>query len=146
MTMIEPGGKRSLLGPSALPAPLHGLPRLLSAGAFSTPDKLALARAFRALMRPVDADSTEPLSQWLARHKQTPGAIQRFWRLVIASALNAELDSIAVPYAAKVVRELFMNSAEAGRMGMSTVPLTELYAGAASFLEERGAQIGRAHV
>jgi len=32
---------------------------------------------------------------------------------VIASALNAELDSIAVPYAAKVIRELFLNSAEA---------------------------------
>ena len=34
--------------------------------------------------------------------------------------------SIALPYAAKVIRELFMNSAEAGSMGMSTVPLSEL--------------------
>ena len=41
-----------------------------------------------------------------------------------------DLDAIAVPYAAKVIRELFMNSAEAGSMGMSTVPLSELYAGA----------------
>jgi uncharacterized protein with NAD-binding domain and iron-sulfur cluster len=28
MTMIEPGGRRSVLGPSFLPAPLHGLPKV----------------------------------------------------------------------------------------------------------------------
>ncbi|MGB6721602.1 MAG: FAD-dependent oxidoreductase, partial [Terracidiphilus sp.] len=52
MTMIEPGGRRSLLGPSWLPAPLHGLPKLFSAHAFRWADKLALARAFQALLRP----------------------------------------------------------------------------------------------
>lgn len=142
MTLIEPETrKRTLLGPSPLPPPLHGLPRLLTAQAFTLADKIALARAFSAMMRANDANSNEPLSQWLARHGQTPGAVNRFWRLVIASALNAELDSIAVPYAAKVVRELFMNSAFAGAMGMSTVPLSELYAEAEKFLQERGAEI-----
>jgi squalene-associated FAD-dependent desaturase len=141
MTMIEPGGRRSQLGPSLLPAPLHGLPRLLSAHAFTRADKFALARGFRAMMGPIAPDSTESLSDWLRRHKQTPGAIERFWRLVIASALNADLDAIGVPYAAKVIRELFMNSAEAGRMGMSSVPLSELYAGAATFLKDKGADL-----
>src|SRR6201998_279668 len=141
MTMIEPGGRRSILGPSSLPAPLAGLPKLLSAHAFTRADKIALARAFRAMMRPIPAASTESLSEWLRRHRQTPGAIERFWRLVIASALNADLDAISVPYAAKVIRELFMNSAEAGAMGMSSVPLSELYAGAARFLEEKGAAL-----
>jgi squalene-associated FAD-dependent desaturase len=138
MTMIEPGGRRSLLGPSCLPAPLHDVPRLLSAHAFTLADKLALGRAICALLRPIPADSTESLGDWLRRHKQTKGALNRFWRLVIASALNAELDSIALPYAAMVIRGLFLNSAEAGRMGMSTVPLSELYAGADDFLKARG--------
>ena len=57
---------------------------------------------------------------------------------MIASALNADLEAISLPYAAKVIRELFMNSAYAGSMGMSTVPLSELYAGVAPFIEERG--------
>ena len=139
MTMIEPGGRRSKLGPSALPAPLHGLPKLLSAHAFTRADKIALARAFRAMMQPIPADSNESLSDWLRRHRQTPGAIERFWRLVIASALNADLDAIAVPYAAKVIRELFMNSAKAGAMGMSSVPLSELYGAAQQFLKDKGA-------
>ena len=42
---------------------------------------------------------------------------------------------LPLPYAAKVIRELFMNSALAGSMGMSTVPLSELYAGVTPFLE-----------
>ena len=141
MAMIEPGGRRSQLGPSWLPAPLHGLPKLLTASAFTLADKLALGRAFSALMRPIPADSTESLGAWLRRNGQTEGALNRFWRLVIASALNAEIDQIALPYAAKVIRELFMNSAQAGSMGMSTVPLSQLYAGVIPFLEERGGSV-----
>jgi zeta-carotene desaturase len=97
-----------------------------------------------ALMKPVPLDSRESgenLKDWLIRHKQTRGAVERFWRLVIASALNAEIEEIAVPYAAKVVRELFMNSAVAGSMGMSTVPLSELYAPVVLYLEERGGRV-----
>ena len=147
MIMIEPGGRRSRLGPFELgpfhfPAPLHGTPSLLSAKAFTFADKLALSRAFRAMMRPNGFEhSHESLGDWLRRHKQTPGAMNRFWRLVIASALNADIENISVPYAAKVIRELFMNSAEAGSMGMSSVPLSELYAGAERFLNGHGSRV-----
>jgi zeta-carotene desaturase len=141
MTMIEPGGQRSVLGPSRLPAPLHGLPSLLTAKALAREDKKALMRAFRALMRPVAPESAETLGTWLRLNGQTQGAIDRFWRLVIASALNADVDEIALSYAAKVIRELFLNSAEAGAMGMSSVPLSELYAGAEQFLRERGGEV-----
>jgi zeta-carotene desaturase len=147
MTMIEPGGRRSALGPFrlgpfTLPAPLHGAPSFLNAKAFLFADKLALGRAMRAMLKPeAFIDTRESLGDWLRRHKQTEGAINRFWRLVIASALNSEIDSIAVPYAAKVTRELFMNSAQAGSMGMSTVPLSELYAGVTPFLAERGGSV-----
>jgi zeta-carotene desaturase len=147
MTMIEPGGRRSRLGPFELgpfrlPAPLHSAPSFLNAKAFTLADKLALGRAMRAMMKPEAlVDSRESLGDWLRRHKQTEGAINRFWRLVIASALNAEIDSIAVPYAAKVIRELFLNSAQAGSMGMSTVPLSELYASVTPFIEQHGGSV-----
>ena len=141
MTMIEPGGRESKLGPCWLPAPLHGLPRLLAARAFSLRDKLALGRAFRAMMNPIPPDSTESLGDWLRGHRQTPGALDRFWRLVIASALNAEIDQIGLPYAAKVIRELFMNSALAGTMGMSRLPLSQLYLPVISYVEARGGKV-----
>jgi zeta-carotene desaturase len=142
MTLIEPGGRCSTLAPSPwLPAPLHGLPSFLAAPAFTWADKRALGRAFRGLLRSPAGAPGESLGAWLARHGQTEGALNRFWRLVIASALNADLDAIALPYAAKVIRELFMNSPGAGRMGMNSVPLGELHAGAAEFLRERGGRI-----
>jgi zeta-carotene desaturase len=147
MTMIEPGGRSSRLGPFKLgplrlPAPLHSAPSFLNSKAFTLDDKLSLGRAMRAMMKPEAlVDSRESLGDWLRRHKQTEGAINRFWRLVIASALNAEIDSISVPYSAKVIRELFLNSAEAGSMGMSTVPLSELYAGVPQFLGSRGGSV-----
>ena len=92
-------------------------------------------------------DTGEALADWLRRHKQTEGAMKRFWRLVIASALNADLDAIAVPYAAKIIREGFLNTAEGGSMGMSRIPLCQLYAGVAPFLAERGGSVDlRMHV
>jgi squalene-associated FAD-dependent desaturase len=147
MTMIEPGGRRSRLGPFKLgpirlPAPLHAAPSFLTSSAFTFADKVSLGHAFRAVMKPGALDhSSESLGAWLRRHKQTEGVLNRFWRLVIASALNADVDNIAVHYAAKVIRELFMNSAQAGSMGMSTVPLSELYAGAGQFLGQHGSSV-----
>ncbi len=147
MTMIEPGGQRSRLGPFALgpirlPSPLHSAPSFLNAKAFSLQDKIALGRALRAMMRPAAMeDAGESLEDWLQRHKQTEGAMNRFWRLVIASALNADLDAIAVPYATKIIREGFLNTVEGGSMGMSRVSLSELYAGVTPFLSEHGGSV-----
>jgi zeta-carotene desaturase len=141
MTMIEPGGRSSVLGPSWLPAPLHGLPKMLAAKTFTRADKIALAKAFSKLMRPNQEPSSETLESWLKRIGQTSGAIERFWRLVIASALNADLDSITVPDAAHVMREVFLNSPEAGHMGMSTIPLSDLYGAATPYLQARGCSV-----
>jgi zeta-carotene desaturase len=146
MTMIEPGGRRSTLGPSrlgglTLPPPLHALLKLLAASAFTWADKMALVRAFGAVARGDAKDPNENLADWLKRQKQTSGAVERFWRLVIASALNAEIETISVPYAAMVIRGLFMDSAFGGAMGMSRVPLSELYAGVAEFLQSRGGEL-----
>jgi len=147
MTMIEPGGRISRLGPFRLgplrlPAPLHSAPSFLNASAFSLKDKLSLGRSMLAMMKPGALEDTgESLADWLRRHRQSDGAVDRFWRLVIASALNAEIDEIAVPYAAKVIRELFLNSAQAGSMGMSRVPLSGLYSGVAPFLSGRGGSV-----
>jgi len=141
MTLIEPGGRRSVLEPSSLPAPLHGLPAILKSHCFSISDKLSLLFAFSSIMLGGGKNPDRSLLDWLQTHLQSQGALDRFWRLVIASALNADLDQIALPYAAKVIRELFLNSAWAGAMGMSTVPLSELCRSAQSYLEARQGSI-----
>jgi squalene-associated FAD-dependent desaturase len=145
MTLIEPGGRRSVLRPSGLPAPMHGLPAILGSKCFSLADKLSLIYAFSSVMAGrvfgLKSDPNRNLHDWLETHMQSRGALNRFWRLVIASALNADLDQISLPYATKVIRELFLNSPAAGSMGMSTVPLSELYFGAQKYLEARRGRI-----
>ena len=63
MTMIEPGGRRSVLGPSLLPAPLHGLPRLADRQRLHVRGQISPARAFVALLRPVPQDSLKALGR-----------------------------------------------------------------------------------
>src|SRR5207248_3281364 len=46
-----------------------------------------------------------------------------------------------VHYAAQVFRESFLKSAEAGRMGVPTVPLTELYSAGAEYITQRGGAV-----
>jgi len=145
MTLIEPGGRRSVLAPSSLPAPMHGLPAILGAHCYSTADKLSLLYAFTSILASgvfgLKPDPNENLAKWLDMHLQSAGALERFWRLVIASALNADLDKIGLPYAMKVIRELFLNSAYAGSMGMSRVPLSDLYGGAQNYIEVNRGQV-----
>ncbi len=51
------------------------------------------------------------------------------------------MDRVSVPYAAQVVRESFLKSAAAGRMGVPTVPLTELYRSAEDYIQARGGDV-----
>jgi len=141
ITMIEPGGRRSVLGPSPLPAPLHASPGFLKAHAFSLADKIAIARGLNTFITGIPEDTEENFAHWLARHKQTPGAIKRFWEPVLFAALNEELGKTSVHYAAKVCRELFLRSPEAGRMAIPSVPLSDLYGHALQSLKVRGAEI-----
>src|SRR5579883_1089497 len=146
ITMIEPGGRRSALRPSALPAPLHASPAFLKAHAFSLGDKIAIARGLNTFITGIPDDTEENFAHWLVRHKQTPSAIKRFWEPVLFAALNEELDQTSVHYAAKVCRELFLRSPQAGRMAIPTVPLSELYGHALASLQAHGARVMlRAH-
>ncbi|HEV2987738.1 MAG TPA: hydroxysqualene dehydroxylase HpnE [Candidatus Angelobacter sp.] len=146
LTFIEPGGRASHLSSSVLPAPLHNFPAFLRAASLSWSDKLAIARALAAMMPmrsiPEDSsDSDESFLQWLQRHGQTEGAIERFWKVVLVSALNEDLERTSVRYAVQVFRESFLKSAEAGRMGVPSIPLSDLYGHAVDYIRARGGEV-----
>jgi zeta-carotene desaturase len=141
VTFLEPGGRRSTLAPSSMPAPLHTAWSFLSARCFTLSDKLAIARGIRGFLHETPADSEENFAQWLARYRQPERAIRRFWNPVLASALNEDPENISVRYAAKVFREAFLFSAEGGRMGIPRIPLSELYGRAAKYIQVRGGEV-----
>lgn len=141
LTFLEPGGRASEISPSALPAPLHTAPAFLRAHCLNFRDKLGISRAMAALAPSAPIDIGESFLDWLKRHGQTEQAIDRFWKTILVSALNEELDQVSVPYAAQVVRESFLKSAAAGRMGIPTVPLTDLYSTAGDYIRGRDGDI-----
>ena len=140
-TFLEPGGRRSQLQPGWLPAPLHNTFGFLTARAFSVADKLAIARVMLSLLRGVPEDTQENFANWLERHGQTRGAVDRFWRPLMHSALNDDLDRLSVHYAGLVIRASFLSSARGGAMGFSSLPLSELYHHAVGYIEARGGTV-----
>jgi squalene-associated FAD-dependent desaturase len=141
LTFLEPGGRASVIEPSILPAPLHNAPAFLRGACLNLSDKLTIGMAMAALAPAIPRDTGETFLAWLRRHAQTKQAIERFWKPVLVSALNEELDRMSVPYAAQVVRESFLKSAAAGRMGVPTVPLTDLYGVAGDYIAGHGGEI-----
>ena len=142
LTFITPDGKRGEIGASSIPAPFHASPSFLKFGLLSLGDKLGVGRAMLSLIEhvPKDTKATNFL-EWLKKHGQTQRAIDRFWGPVLVSALNEELDRVSVYYGAMVFRDAFLKSAEAGRMGVPTVPLSDLYSQAAEYIAERGGSV-----
>ncbi|MGA7576348.1 MAG: hydroxysqualene dehydroxylase HpnE [Terriglobales bacterium] len=141
LTFLEPGGRASVIAPSGLPAPLHTALSFLGADCLNFWDKAGISWALTVLAPATPVDRGESFLDWLKRHGQTEQAIERFWKTILVSALNEDLDRVSVPYAAQVVRESFLKSAAAGRMGIPTVPLTELYSTAGDYIRARGGEM-----
>ncbi len=138
---LEPGGRRSVLSPGPLPAPLHTSLAFLHFQALSFREKAAIGKALTTFVRGVPADDRERFANWLVRHGQPQRAIDRFWRPVLVSALNEEMDKISVKYAAQVFHDSFLASAEAGRMGIPAIPLSDLYGKCADYIRARGGEV-----
>ena len=127
---LEPGGQLSILRRGRLPAPLHFTESFLRMKCLSAADKLGIARALGAMRRErtrrKDLDKITMLD-WLLQKRQTPAAIGRFWRQVLVSAINEDLERMAAIHGFQVFWEGFLARADAYEMGVSAVPLGELY-------------------
>jgi len=135
ITFIEPGGRRSVLKPEILPAPLHNTFSFLAAPMFDLRDKLAISSALQTMIRRPLPEEQSSFGDWLRAHRQTPRTIDHFWRPVLLSALNDELDNVSVHYASQVLHESLLKSQEGGSMGLATVPLGEIYSRAIDLIQ-----------
>jgi squalene-associated FAD-dependent desaturase len=127
---IEPGGRMSTLRRGPLPAPLHFAGSFLGLKFLSAADKLAIARGMLAIRCEhgvrQDLDRISML-EWLREKRQTPGAIDRFWRQVLVSAVNEELDRMAARHGFQVFWLGFLARPDSYEMGVPAVPLAGLY-------------------
>jgi squalene-associated FAD-dependent desaturase len=141
---VDRRGRRSTIEASPLPPPLHMAPSFLFFRALTFADKRAIARALLAIARcggsPPDIDGLSMLD-WLHRLKQTPGAIDRFWRVVLVSALDEELARTGARYGIDVFWKAFLGSRGGYRVGIPTVPLADLYEGCRDAVVRRGGDV-----
>lgn len=127
---IEPGGRTSILRRGMLPAPAHFLGSFVKLKFLSLADKIAIARAMRAIPRErrdrTDLDRVSMLD-WLREKSQTEGAIQHYWRQILVSAINEELDRMAAAHGFQVFWLGMIARSDSYEMGIPNVPLRELY-------------------
>jgi squalene-associated FAD-dependent desaturase len=111
---------------SALPAPWHLARSFLGLHFLSPADKLRIVWGLKRLRR-ADADGDPPFQDWLRLHGQTPRTVERFWGLVLTSALNETPERCGLRYARKVFVDGFLKHRRGFEVEVPTVPLGRLY-------------------
>jgi squalene-associated FAD-dependent desaturase len=124
---LDPNGRVNRFAASPLPAPFHLAGTFARLSYLTLSDKLALGRGLKALAHPATQSATGSFADWLAGQRQPPRVIERFWHVVLVSALSETLDRIAVPAARKVFVDGFLAHRQAWEVDIPRVPLEVLY-------------------
>jgi squalene-associated FAD-dependent desaturase len=128
LNFVGPDGSIDTLAAGWLPAPLHLLSGFRRLRYLSRADRRCLSRGLRSLARTKPADDDRrTFADWLRENHQTPTAIERFWKVVLVSALSETLDRIDVASARKVFVDAFLANRRGWEVQIPTVPLDELY-------------------
>ncbi|MCX6381541.1 MAG: hydroxysqualene dehydroxylase HpnE [Armatimonadetes bacterium] len=129
LAFLDSEGNYSEIKGCGLPAPLHTSLSFLAFKSLGLRDKIGIANAMIAMLRAGKRPEhhQETIAAWFQRHGQTPRAIQRFWRPILISACNEELERTACAYAFKIFVEGFLCHPRAFHFGVPKVPLGSLY-------------------
>jgi zeta-carotene desaturase len=143
---LEPGrdggeARRSDLVPGGLPSPAHSMMSFLGAPMLSVRDKAGIARGLMEFMHGIPANDDEAFSEWVRRTGQTQHAVRHFWEPIVVSTLNDTFERTSTRYAAKVMYESLLKSAEGGRFGIPAEPMSEFYAALSGLAERQGTEV-----
>ena len=139
---IGPDGRTNAFQARPLPAPLHLLPAFRRLSYLSTPQLRTIARGLKALVKVRENAAGETFSRWLARHGQPEEVIERFWDVVLVSALSETMDRIDVLHARKVFVDGFLANRTGWEVQIPTIPLDNLYGTkVVDWLDHRGATV-----
>ncbi len=123
---MTPDRRISRLRAGSWPAPLHLAESFLRAHYLRPAEKLRIAWGLHCLRRTAP-DNDIPFLDWLMRHRQTPRIVERFWGLILTSALNETPQRLGLRYARKVFVEGFLGHRRAFEVELPCVPLGRLY-------------------
>ena len=141
ITFVSGSGERLEIGSSFLPAPLHLLPSLARSGYLPARDKIGLAAmlARAAFAKP---GKRATALEYLKSISGSEVAIARVVEPILVSALNERMDTASAAYARMVLLKSLVETKRGYRLGIPTVPLSELVAApAAHYLLAAGCEL-----
>src|SRR5216684_6635390 len=147
LLLLDPQGRTGRFQAGFLPAPFHIMGSFASFSPLSLWDKLSIGRGMLDILRsqgkPADVQEPAGISmlEWLRRRGQTKRAIDRFWRVVLVSALSEELERIDARYGVDVFWKAVLSNKTGYRMGVPAVALGELYDGCRAPIEQKGGEV-----
>ena len=145
LRFFSPDARRyDVRGSSWLPAPVHLGPSLWGLGYLNWREKFRIARSLLTLARSADDEghASETIGAWLRKHGETQRTIDRFWSVVLFSALGEEIENASVAAARKVFVDGFMAHPQGFEVYVPQAPLGEIYEqGVAQWLTARGVKI-----
>ncbi len=147
LLFLDPQGRRGEMQAGFLPAPFHMTGSFAAFAPLTLLDKLSIARAMLDILqtqgKPADLQEKGGISmlEWLRRRGQTKRAIERFWRVILVSALDEELDRTDARFGVDVFWKAFLSNSTGYRMGVPAVPLANLYDGCKPEIERRGGEV-----
>jgi squalene-associated FAD-dependent desaturase len=131
--------------PGLLPAPLHFLSSLRRMRSFDGAQKKHIGRAMRRILKLGRSGRFQwrdrTFAEFLADCDQPGSVISGFWNTVIISACNLDVGRVGAASALQVFQDGFLNHRWSSAMGLSTVPLLDLYDAAEPILRESGGEI-----
>jgi squalene-associated FAD-dependent desaturase len=123
---LTPDRRVSPFAADRLPAPFHLARTFLEGHYLSFNEKIRVAWGL-ACLRLAPAHADPPFRDWLRRHGQTPRTVDRFWGVVLTSALNEAPDRVGLRYARKVFVDGFLRHRRGFEVELPAVPLGRLY-------------------
>jgi squalene-associated FAD-dependent desaturase len=123
---MTPDRRLSRLRADSFPAPFHLARSFLGAHYLTPGEKARIAWGLAGLRRAEPAEDP-PFLDWLTRHGQTARTVERFWGVVLTSALNETPDRIGLRYARKVFLDGFLRHRRGFEVELPRVPLGRLY-------------------
>ena len=93
---VTPDRRTSVFKADPWPAPLHLARALTGAHYLTACDKLRVGYGLACLLR-AGEDADPPLLPWLEKHGQNRRTIERFWAIVLTSALNETIAKSTTP-------------------------------------------------
>jgi len=127
LNFIGPEGTVSRFSAGRWPAPLHLLSAFRGLDFFSRSERRQIQSGLRALCREQGTASHDSFAQWLRAHHQNERVVNRFWHVVLVSALSESLERISLSAGRKVFVDGFLANRRGWQVRIPVVPLNELY-------------------